>query len=189
MLEGRIRYSILHIDSPRLLDTAVIHNDDLNRLATRRFSAVAQFKHSETMPRLDAEDVLNVSPVIFQKILDDELKGVVNAIGSKELPVAAVLALAQKRISAGEIKTRWMNGRRTLPPFISEGNIERLGPAGWCRKAVEQAFLENGRPDAAGPLAADAPVRRGTVDGFVGPHKVQEVTINERARSLRTASK
>ena len=140
MLAGVIRYQLLQVECGRFLENTIIHLEDLPRLLECRFVETGGVEHSTSMTRQDATSLLNVGPTVFQQILADELKDAVLTT-ENELAVPTVLALAQNRISAGEIAIRWMGGTRTLPECLkADGTIPRLGPAGWSRRAVEEAM-------------------------------------------------
>ena len=148
MLNGRIRYSVLNAISSRMLRHTILHTDDVPLLLTLPAAPAGERPHSESMTRDDAAHVLNLVSPTFNEVMLDELKPVVDAAPSKELPVSAILKLARERISGGEVAMRWMKGSRTLPPFLNPAMLKRLGAAGWCRRDAERLAREYRWPDA-----------------------------------------
>lgn len=98
------------------------------------------FEFAGELNRRDAQELLNLKPVLMMTALDEEL-GKARADG-RNLHLVPVLDIARGRISGGEILARWGDGRRMPPPLRDRRRFRRLGVTGWSRHEIETELRE-----------------------------------------------
>ena len=138
MSNGHFAFAVA-ADGRRLIDRVYVDPADMNALLSLRFERRDHsYAYSATMPRRDAQDVLNLTPSLLMQSLSSDLKHCIVQDGL--LAVAGVLHLARTRIGGGEVLARWGRGRILPLPLRDVRRFPRLGPTGWSRNDVETAL-------------------------------------------------
>jgi hypothetical protein len=139
MLAGCLPYG-LSTGKGRLVSRMSIRIQDIITLAALAFDRRDHaFPFAATMPRRDAEELLNLTPNAMYQAIRTELR---NCHGQgKKLLVAPLLQIARSRISSSEILARWGNGRRRPADLRKKGSPRRIGNVGWDRTEVEKIFV------------------------------------------------
>jgi len=140
MLAGTIRFRVAPTGS-RLLGRVLIGIEDACRLASFRFDAAQHpdFAFSDTMPRRDAQEVLNLTPCLLMAALGGELGRA--EVDRKRLDRNAVLDIARRHMSGAELRRRFLGGSGKYPSDLREGGrVARNGAVGWPRDEVELLF-------------------------------------------------
>ena len=109
-MRDRLQPFALEVGEAPLLARVRLPNRRCLRDARLAFEPMAHpnFLFDDQISRIDAVDVLNLTPATLLKSI------------------------------AGEIRHRWMEGARKVPEALKPGGpIPRLGPAGWDRAIVE----------------------------------------------------
>lgn len=141
MADGRVPFAMRPGEGP-LLGRVQFTERDAADIADFQFEEdrYPDFDFATTITRIDAIDVLNVTPPMMMVALKTELAGL--AADRLRLQRDGVLAIAAARIAGGEIRHRWMGGRRIVPkPLKPGGRIPRLDILGWSRPCVESLMV------------------------------------------------
>ena len=119
-----------------------VHPDDVEKLLQLHFErGDHEFEFTPTMPRRDAQELLNLTAGHMGKAIADELTHATT--DSNRLQIEPLLKVAAKRIRAGEILARWGKGRR-MPELLRERQrFPRLGVTGWARRKSWDSRDEN----------------------------------------------
>lgn len=144
LLEGAIPFAIAS-EGRRFVDRIYVRRKDVAVIANRKFDCPAEFARSTatSMPRRDAQEVLNLTPVLMSRALKVELQGM-NA-RNKELSTERVLNLARARISGGEVLARYFYGEiSAFRSFLPLRYLPRLGATGWAREEAEDLLARSG---------------------------------------------
>jgi hypothetical protein len=138
MLDGQLRYS-LRPGKKRIMKRLLVHPDDVAKLLHLHFDrGDHNFDFATTMPRRDAQELLNLTAEHIGKAIADDLPHATT--NSKQLLVEPLLHMAAERISAGEILARWGKGRRMPELLQDRQRFPRLAVTGWARRKVELAL-------------------------------------------------
>ncbi|MCW2390058.1 hypothetical protein M2333_003104 [Sphingobium sp. B11D3B] len=136
MIERKLPFNITE-GSARLFDRIRVPSDTCRLVESLRFDRndYPDFFFEDVMPRRDAESVLNITTRVSAKALAGlSDKG-------QPIPIKGVLSLANKYISSGEIKERWLGASAVRPSsYLKKAGILANSPAGWLRNEVEQYF-------------------------------------------------
>lgn len=139
MLDGQVRYTLKPVQK-RIMKRVLIHPGDVEKLIQLHFERGAhQFEFATTMPRRDAQELLNLTAEHIGKAVTNELAHA--KTDSKHLLVEPLLKVAAERISAGEILARWGQGRRMPCLLRDQARFPRLAVTGWSRSDVEPALM------------------------------------------------
>lgn len=123
-------------DSPvggRLVDRIAVSVEDLRAIATLHVGDPDE--GDADLSRVDAADVLNLTPRRLLDALEGELRHAVLPDG--RLCRTAVAAHARAHMSFAELSVRSGDGRR-IAAALAEAGVPRLGVAGWKRRAAER---------------------------------------------------
>lgn len=124
--------------SGRLVDRIAIPACSLRAL--RLIEDVGPGDGAADLSRIDAADVLNLTPRRLLDALERELRHA--ALPDGRLRRGAVLRHARRHMSFAELAVRSGEGRRLAKMLAADG-VRRLGVAGWAREAAE-AWLKLG---------------------------------------------
>ncbi len=118
-----------------------VQRTDIAAIAGMGFDRASyQFDFSAGASRRDAQETLNLTPVLMMSALRDELQA--TASEKRVLRLDQILRIARQRISGGEILARWGSGRRMPRQLRDKRRFRRFGATGWDRQTVECAMLE-----------------------------------------------
>lgn len=150
--------------SRRLTDLIAIPVAELRALSL--IEDLGQDEGEADVSRIDAADILNLTPRRLLDALDGELRHVVLPNG--RLCRSAVVAHARIHMSFSEISVRTGEGRG-LPTRLEASGVPRLGVAGWERSAAERWVEGRRRNGGARPTDARVPdVPRSVRDAPLG---------------------
>ena len=128
-----------------LVDRVQLDERDVPKVTAMVFlrSKYPKFPFEDRIKRQDVEELLNLNPKCFQQAL---LHGEVKRGEDRLYSLSAVMHLAEKMISGGEILARWSAYGRKMPrPFRGRKRLNRLHHLGWDRDLVETVMSEHVR--------------------------------------------